>query len=76
MTNKTATKPTKPKRRRTTQVPVTTMEEIPILSARERAELLDSLEKAQARVRAGKAVDCDLDALKNRLIAIYRGGKR
>ena len=76
MTNKAATKPAKPKRRRTTQVPVTTMEEIPILSTRERAELLDSLEKAQARVRAGKAIDCDLDALKDRLIAIYRGGKR
>jgi len=52
------------------------MEEIPVLSARERAELLNSLDKAQARVRAGKAMDCDLDALKNRLIAIYRGGKR
>jgi hypothetical protein len=52
------------------------MEEIPILSARERAELLDSLEKAQARVRAGKAVDYDPDAFKNRLIDIYRRGKR
>lgn len=76
MTNKTATKPAKPKRRRTTQVPVTTMEDIPILSARERAELLDSLEKAQARVRAGKAVDYDPDAFKDRLMSIYRGGKR
>jgi hypothetical protein len=72
MTNRTATKPAKAKRRRTTQVPVTTMEEIPILSARERAELLDSLEKAQARVRAGKGVDLDPDALKDRLIGIYR----
>jgi hypothetical protein len=52
------------------------MEEIPILSARQRAELLASLEKAQARVRAGKGMDCDLDALKKRLIDIYRGGKR
>jgi hypothetical protein len=52
------------------------MEEIPILSARERAELLHSLEKAQARVRAGKGVDLDPDALKERLIGIYRRGKR
>ena len=76
MPNRTATKPAKAKRRRTTQVPVTTMEEIPILSARERTELLHSLQKAQARVRAGKGMDCDLDALKERLIDIYRGGKR
>jgi hypothetical protein len=76
MTNRTATKPAKAKRRRTTQVPVTTMEEIPILSSQERAELLDSLEKAQARVRAGKALDYDPVAFKNRLIGIYRRGKR
>lgn len=77
MANRTATKPAKAKRRgRTTQVPVTTMEEIPILSSRERAELLDSLQKAQARVRAGKGVDLDPDALKERLIGIYRRGKR
>jgi hypothetical protein len=76
MKNRAATKPAKSKRRRTTQVPVTTMEEIPILSARERAELLDSLEKAQARVRAGKGVDYDPVTFKDRLIGIYRRGKR
>jgi hypothetical protein len=76
MKNRAATKPAKSKRRRTTQVPVTTMEEIPILSARERAELLDSLEKAQARVRAGKGVDYDPATFKDRLIGIYRRGKR
>ena len=76
MTNRTATKAAKGKRRRTTQVPVTTMEEIPILSSQERAELLDSLEKAQARVGAGKAVDYDPVAFKKRLIDIYRRGKR
>jgi ribosomal protein L29 len=52
------------------------MEEIPILSTRERAELLNSLEKAQARVRAGKAVQYDPDTFKKRLIGIYRGDKR
>jgi hypothetical protein len=73
MTSRTAAKP---KRRRTTQVPVTTMEEVPILSARERAALLESLEKAQARVRSGKGVDLDPDALKDHLIGVYRRGKR
>ena len=76
MTSKAATKPAKSKRRRTTQVPVTTMEEIPIPSARERAELLDSLEKAQARIRGGKGVDYDPNTFKGRLIGIYRRGKR
>jgi hypothetical protein len=52
------------------------MEEVPILSARERAALLESLEKAQARVRAGKGVDLDPDALKDHLIGVYRRGKR
>jgi hypothetical protein len=66
----------KDKRRRTTMVPVTTMEEIPVLSARERAELLASLEAAEARVKAGKAVDYDPKTFKDRLIGIYRARKR
>ena len=73
MSNKTAAKA---KRRRTTTVPVTTMEEIPILSARERAELLASLEAAEARVKAGKAIDYDPKRFKERLIGIYRARKR
>jgi hypothetical protein len=64
------------KRRRTTMVPVTTMEEIPVLSERERAELLASLKQAEKRVKAGKAVDYDPKAFKRRLIDIYRSGKR
>lgn len=76
MANRTATKPTRDKRRRTTQVPVTTMEEIPVLSAQERAKLLTSLEAAQARVKAGKGIDYDSKAFKSRLVGIYRRGKR
>lgn len=57
-------------------VPVTTMEEIPVLSDRERAELTSSLEKAEARVRAGEAVDYEPKTFKDRLIGIYRRGKR
>jgi hypothetical protein len=73
MANRTATKD---KRRRTTQVPVTTMEDVPVLSAKERAELLTSLEQAQARAKAGKAVDYDPNTFKDRLVDIYRGVKR
>lgn len=73
MTSKTAAKD---KRRRTTMVPVTTMEEIPVLSAKERAELLASLKQAQVRVKAGKAIDYDPKTFKRRLVSIYRGAKR
>jgi hypothetical protein len=76
MANRTATKPTKDKRRRTTQVPVTTMEDVPVLSAEERAEFLTSLEQAQARAKAGKAIDYDPNTFKDRLVGVYRGVKR
>jgi hypothetical protein len=72
MTNKTAITD---KRRRTTMVPVTTMEEIPVLSEQERTELLTSLEGAEARAAAGEATDYDPHTFKDRLIGIYRGGK-
>jgi len=73
MANKSAAKD---KRHRTTMVPVTTMEEIPVLSEREREELTASLKAAEARVRAGKAIDYDSKTFKQRLIGIYRGTKR
>jgi hypothetical protein len=66
----------KDKRRRTTMVPVTTMEEMPVLSDRERAELTASLKAAEARIKAGKAVDYDPKTFKQRLIDVYRSGKR
>jgi hypothetical protein len=67
---------TKAKRRRTIEVPVKTMEEVPLLSQNERDVLLASLVRAHARVKAGKAVDHDSKTFKNRLMSIYRGGKR
>jgi hypothetical protein len=73
MTSKPATKN---KGRRTTSVPVTTMEDIPVLSGKERAELLASLREAEKRVKAGKAVDYDPKTFKKRLLDIYRGAKR
>ncbi len=67
---------TKHKRRRTTTVPVTTMEEIPVLSEKERAQLTTSFREAEARVRAGKAINYDPKTFKERLVGIYRGAKR
>jgi hypothetical protein len=73
MNDKTATTD---KRRRTTMVPVTTMEEIPVLSEQEREELSTSLKEAEARIAAGQAADYDPATFKDRLIGIYRSGKQ
>ena len=73
MTTKSATER---KGRRTTTVPVTTMEEIPVLDDRERAELLASLEQAEAEIKAGKAIDYEPKTFKDRLLGIYRRTKR
>ena len=64
------------KRRRTTMVPITTMEEIPVLSEQERAKLIASLKKAEAEIKAGKGIDFEPKKFKDRLMKIYRGGKR
>ena len=64
------------KSRQTTMVPVTTMEEIPVLSETERAELLASLKEAEKRVAAGEAVEFDPKTFKDRLLGIYRAAKR
>jgi hypothetical protein len=52
------------------------MEETPILSAEERKKLLTSLEQAQLRVKSAEAIIFDPDTFKDRLIRIYREGKR
>jgi hypothetical protein len=66
---------TNERRRRTTMVPVTTMEEIPVLTETERAELLKSLQEAEARAKSGRTADYDPQTFKDRLIGIYRRGK-
>jgi hypothetical protein len=73
MANRVATRD---RRRRTTEVPVTTMEEIPVLSERERAALTDALKKAEASIKAGNGIDYDPRTFKDRLIGIYRANKR
>jgi hypothetical protein len=65
----------KTKRRRTTMVSVTTMEQISVLSDEQRAKLTASLNKAEARVKAGKGIDYDPAQFRNRLVGLYRGGK-
>ena len=75
MTN-AATRASKERRRRTTIVPVTTMEEIPVLSDEERAEFIDALNEAQRRLQAGEVIEYDSKTFKDRLVSIYRGGKR
>jgi len=64
------------KRRRTTMVPVTTMEEVPVLSEKESAQLRASLEEAEGRMKAGQGTDYDPKAFKKRLMDICRGSKR
>jgi hypothetical protein len=63
-------------RRRTTSLPVTTMEEVPVLSADEQAKLRAELEAAQARVAAGEGIEQQPAELRRRLIQIYRASKR
>jgi hypothetical protein len=66
---------TKAQGRRTIMAPVTTMEEIPVQSEQERAELTTSLKQAEECIKAGNAVDYDPKIFKDRLIDIYRRGK-
>jgi hypothetical protein len=69
-------KPGTKSHRRTTRIPVTTMEDIAVLSEDERRELQQALRDAEARVRAGLAIDYDPETFKNRLLERYRRAKR
>jgi hypothetical protein len=62
--------------RATTILPVTTMEELAVLSDEERSELLAALKEAKAQVRSGGYTDYDPESLKKRLLDIYRNRKR
>ena len=67
---------TERKSRRTTLVPVTTMEEVPVLTPEERSALITSLEEAEARVKAGQFIEYDPAKFKDRLLDIHRKAKR
>ena len=61
------------KKRRVTVAPVTTMEELPVLTPAERAEFIDSLEDAQAQIDAGNFMEYEPEAFKNWLLDTYHG---
>ncbi len=61
---------------RTALVPITTMEEIPVLSAQERAEFINSLEAAEGRIEAGDFAEYDPEKFEDRLLDIHRNAKR
>ena len=54
-------------------MPVVTLEEVPVLSERERADLVASLKQAEADVAAGKAKPFNREDFKKRFLAICRG---
>jgi hypothetical protein len=58
--------------RETTAVPVLTMEEVPVLSDEERADLVASLKQAEAEVAVGRAKPFDREEFKRRFLAICR----
>ena len=64
------------RKRRTTVVPVTTLEDVPLLDDDEREEMLASLKEAEADIKAGKGIDYDPKAFRARLLRIYRASKR
>jgi len=57
-------------RKRTTRIPVTTMEEVPVLSDSERAELVASLEKAKTEIAEGDCVEHDSSTFVDRLMSV------
>lgn len=67
---------TEPKERPTALVPVTTMEELPVLSAAERAALRQSLVEAENRIRSGEFVEYDPQTFKDRLHQSHREAKQ
>ena len=75
MASKSAT-PTNEKVDRTATAPGGTMDDMPVLSDREREELITSLRQAEARIQSGTAIEYDPKTFKDRLIAIYRNAKR
>ena len=54
-------------------VPVVTMVEVPVLSERERGELIASLQQAEADVAAGRAKPFNREEFEQRSLAICRG---
>jgi hypothetical protein len=60
----------------TAMVPVTTMEELPLLTEAERADMLASLKEAEAGVEAGQYVEHDPKTFVDHLLAIRNTARR
>jgi hypothetical protein len=60
-------------KRETMVVPVITMEEVPVLTEKERGDFVASLKQAEAEVAAGKAKPFNRQVFKRRFLAICRG---
>jgi hypothetical protein len=69
---KTSAKPNSPK---TIMVPVTTMEEMPVISDAERDELIASLKEAEAEIAAGNFTIYNPDTFVDEMMAVYRAAK-
>jgi len=54
-------------------VPVLSVEEVPVLTEKERSELVASLKQAEAEVASGKSKPFNREAFKKRFLAICRG---
>ena len=67
---------TSPKAARTTMVPVTTMEEMPLLAEAERAALVTSLKEAEASVKAGQYTEHDSGTFVDRLMTVRNAAKQ
>jgi hypothetical protein len=60
-------------KKETMVVPTVTLEEVPVPTERERAELLASLKQAEADIAAGKAKAFDREEFRKRFLAICKG---
>ena len=72
MNSKIATK----EARRTTMAPVTTMEELPVLSEAEHEDVPANPEGCLICIEAGQGIDYDRETFRDWLVGIYRGAKR
>jgi hypothetical protein len=63
------------KRQRTTLIPVTTMEEVPVLSAGQRAELAASLAEAERDIAEGRGALYATDETRQHFMRGFKGRK-
>jgi hypothetical protein len=57
-------------------MPITSMEEIPVLDAEERAKFLTALKDAEAQIEAGEFIEYNAETFKARLLDNFRCAKK